>query len=378
MSSPVYKTKNGETIEFKKFPFKENTDERGFIVHHIYAYVGGEEAGYIKVSYVPLNLWTERMKSLWHFVNIFTGCCQLSGLSDNELYSDDMIWKKLIEPYGFLRGTDTFESTTAEERSSALKYARENYQNEYDQAYYWHVDKPLVDYIKVYGKYELDTGKSKKNFQRLGIGTALYKFAARWMAKEFGLKLYASGIQTLPAKCLWGKMYHSNRFSTGFENIPKKHSMAERVDRIFLDYRSKSHKEEDIIREEGEKVREWAENRCRISNLSGFCSICSAKLFLALQERGIDVDIVESDFHVWLESNGKIIDITATQYGTEFPPVFIVRKSMVKKGLNHWLEGESGLGNYLNSMDDWPSYQRPTRYKIPIKKWAKDRGYETA
>lgn len=56
------------------------------------------------------------------------------------------------------------------------------------------MNKPLVDYIRVYDQYA-----------RQGIGTMLYVEGTKWM-NELGMDLYASGLQSDEAKAVWKAM----------------------------------------------------------------------------------------------------------------------------------------------------------------------------
>lgn len=62
------------------------------------------------------------------------------------------------------------------------------------------VDHPFVDFIRV-----------NDDMRRQGIGTALYQYGAKWLAREKGLPLYASGIQTTEAKAAWKFMRDPTR-----------------------------------------------------------------------------------------------------------------------------------------------------------------------
>ncbi len=73
----------------------------------------------------------------------------------------------------------------------------------------------------------------------------------------------------------------------------------------------------------GKQVRAWAiENRLSYENvdsdLCGMCAITSSRLSKELKEKNIEFEIWESESnignHVFVVSNGFIIDVTATQY----------------------------------------------------------------
>lgn len=58
------------------------------------------------------------------------------------------------------------------------------------------------------------------------------------------------------------------------------------------------------------------------SDLSGVCAISSYRLFKRLKKVGVDGEIVVMNFvggssHCWVESSGKVFDLTMTQFGRE-------------------------------------------------------------
>ena len=73
--------------------------------------------------------------------------------------------------------------------------------------------------------------------------------------------------------------------------------------------------------EVAQTVRRSAE-RFGNKQLAGICSACSLALAVALQSEGIQAEIVSGSyggqysgsFHVWVEVDGTIIDVTATQF----------------------------------------------------------------
>lgn len=70
-------------------------------------------------------------------------------------------------------------------------------------------------------------------------------------------------------------------------------------------------------------TRRWAmRNRLRFGfgrSLAGMCAIASFKLSENLDKHGIDNELVMTHTHVWVQVNGRVLDITATQFG--YPPI---------------------------------------------------------
>ena len=69
-------------------------------------------------------------------------------------------------------------------------------------------------------------------------------------------------------------------------------------------------------------------------SLAGICSACSLALAAALQDKGIKAEIVlgyygspyARNFHVWVEVDGVIIDVTATQFRRNLRKVTVRKK----------------------------------------------------
>ncbi len=95
------------------------------------------------------------------------------------------------------------------------------------------------------------------------------------------------------------------------------------------DIRSNPKIPDDIV-EAAEKSRKETEDYC--IKIAGQCFEASERLYDELTKLGYDPAIVAGYFvlgdgersdHTWLEVNGVIIDITADQFGKEFPDVWI-------------------------------------------------------
>lgn len=82
--------------------------------------------------------------------------------------------------------------------------------------------------------------------------------------------------------------------------------------------------QEKIILETANEVRIWAEHYAKNSgfppNLCGLCAIASAELHKRLKEKNIHTTLCISEkngyeeCHVFLKTNNKILDITASQF----------------------------------------------------------------
>lgn len=90
----------------------------------------------------------------------------------------------------------------------------------------------------------------------------------------------------------------------------------------------------ETLLEIARKTRQWAvSNRGYFPpDLRGMCAIASHKLSLNLSKYRIPHRIAVTDQHVWIESYGLCIDITATQFGLN--PVVILPKEEYSLVLN--------------------------------------------
>jgi hypothetical protein len=97
-------------------------------------------------------------------------------------------------------------------------------------------------------------------------------------------------------------------------------------------------------------------------DLCGACAICSVALCKSLKKFGYKPDLVNGMYegyacHCWVELDGKIYDITATQFGLK-DKVFITDVDDF-----NYLEKE-----YINNVEEffkkWVGEQKPYKYRI--------------
>jgi len=69
-------------------------------------------------------------------------------------------------------------------------------------------------------------------------------------------------------------------------------------------------------------------------DLGGYCGRASVQLYLACRRKGIKVVMAEGEGHMFNVYNGRIIDVTATQFGV--PEKIFVRKLSYGDKLNRW------------------------------------------
>ena len=226
---PVYETKDGTPITFKVYDKDPNDNVVApWVLHKIEAYVGGQLAGYLKISYIPHTVFDKEIPTVWDYKY------KLSGWSaDGRNRFDDPQPLTVTEAYRMAtRYTamylyneyDKGITPSEKEQAAFLKKLEKQYLPDFQKFEAFHVDKPMVDYIRV-----------QDDFKRQGVATALYKYGARWLAKTKQLPLYASGLQQPEAKAAWDKMKTTPRMRIPIQEEPHPHE-PDKV-RTRIDYR---------------------------------------------------------------------------------------------------------------------------------------------
>jgi GNAT superfamily N-acetyltransferase len=188
MGMTTYRTKDGREITFQVI--ENDPTDRGikepWVVHRIDALVDGVVCGYLKIAFIPRAKFDAHYTTIWHYMSQRGWCFK----GENGPRDLDDAWRTAAQ-YRAVWPNDT----PPPDRDAQLRKWAKDYVADFRKHEAFHVDKPLVDYIKVHDQY-----------RRNGIGLALYKYGARWVAKEKGMPLYGSGLQTDEAKSVWAKM----------------------------------------------------------------------------------------------------------------------------------------------------------------------------
>ncbi|MFA6049632.1 MAG: GNAT family N-acetyltransferase [Candidatus Paceibacterota bacterium] len=229
MIEAEYLTKNAEPISFDVKERSEDPQDqldRGWIIQKIKAVVNSEEAGTIKISYIPGDRFLAEYPSILSYLEKAEGRSLVlpkwSDIAKGKRASDYFatltpaeqlfVLKSLLgRPLSNedLREIQTLPPATIKaEYKKMLKKIQEKYGKNFEQFKAFHVDKPFVDYITV-----------KPSARRNRIGAALYQKAAEWLATK-GLKLYASGIQSDEAKASWEWLKQNKGANIGTEPGP--------------------------------------------------------------------------------------------------------------------------------------------------------------
>jgi len=155
---------------------------RGWIIDLFEARKDKELIGYLKVAYIPhenQEKFYPKGSHLAHFASAIGGWV---GLPKN--YSE----AEFIE---HVRRYSQYPLTTKAEAEAVL---RKRFTREWREFCEWNIDKPKIDYAKV-----------DPAWQRQGIATTLYAEALQFYHKQ-GLPLFASTLQSKPAKALWASI----------------------------------------------------------------------------------------------------------------------------------------------------------------------------
>ena len=226
--SEIYKTKDDKEVEFVIKEDSEGDENRAWIVHKIDAFVDSVNVGYIKISYIPKERFKEHYPTIFSYESKIEGNLILpfeyESIHYKELSLDNLRYmvERLGHDYnswGFIANYDSKNEKyyihdkyiSDMNRKTLLSYIEKavksrkgkESQKHFKKFFNFHVNKPIVDYIRVYDG--LDGLKQiHKSYQRLGIGTALYLKASEFLNSK-GLVLRASDIQQDKAQRAWKK-----------------------------------------------------------------------------------------------------------------------------------------------------------------------------
>lgn len=179
-----FKTKQGDQISLSVSEDHEGDNNRGWTVHRVEAKLGNKPVGYLNMSYIPQERFDSHYPSIADYVDKIGG----------------------------------YQS--AEERFTPKQMQRK-FGRDFQDFKAFHIDKPLVDYIRV-----------DEDYQRRRIGIALYQYGAKWLAGK-GMKLYASGLQSDKAKAAWEWLKKNRGAKIGTEDMMY---AGKKKTRTFLSY----------------------------------------------------------------------------------------------------------------------------------------------
>ncbi len=219
-------TKHGQQIRLERHPDTEGDDNRGWQVDEVRAYVGDTQVGYLKMSYIPLERYKRYYPSIFNYLDQIAGWSGIMGkdrAADWRTF-DEVRLKALIKNVEWRAFHNDYSMRPEElnhDRKTLVQWAARleaklltgRYGGQFKQFRKSHVNKPLVDYIRVAkgdshdamtrrDQDKLGGPNSSINYRKKGIGRAMYLEGARWL-KEQGMVLRASSLQQPEAAAAW-------------------------------------------------------------------------------------------------------------------------------------------------------------------------------
>lgn len=198
----------------------------GWVVDLVEAHTERGPAGYLKISYIPKEnadvLYPDAFTWSWRQGGRSIGL-RLERTPEDQWTAEDK--RDLIARFQWeadakaRRKVGDYDPQTAtdEQTDEAWVHVREGLNRRHEESYRaflgFHVDRPLVDYINVYGDWQENpyvrgarrSGVAHENQRQQGIGTAMYETGALWMWSR-KMRLHASGIQTGEAQASWASL----------------------------------------------------------------------------------------------------------------------------------------------------------------------------
>lgn len=235
-----YRTKTGLPLDFSVNYDSEQNKNRGWVVDEYSASIKGSKVGYLKASYISKERFDEHYPGpfgMFYWLDKIRGwSLGLRGRFDSEPQALDVtseeFWKSFVT-YADVWEYRNKPMPDIKERMKAIRKVMRKYQKEFQQFYDFHVDKPLVDFIRTRNDVEWESkewgDQERKDWRRNGISLALYEYAGRELGAR-GMVLYASSLQQPEAAAAWAAMKE--------KGYPIKSEMGPYGKmRFFLDYR---------------------------------------------------------------------------------------------------------------------------------------------
>ncbi|WP_217925158.1 hypothetical protein [Miltoncostaea oceani] len=184
----------------------------GWTVHRLGVQARGREAGYLKISYVPADRAARLFPDPFHYALERSGSFYaLKRLLERapEAEWDEPELRAAVEsgrgwvPWDEQQRLKGLGACGLRDEWAAVRSRiQEDFAEQHRSFLEFHVDKPLVDYIRVFDGYDCD---GEDDFRRQGIALSLYAVGARWMAAN-GMCLWASGLQSEEAAEAWERL----------------------------------------------------------------------------------------------------------------------------------------------------------------------------
>jgi hypothetical protein len=183
-----------------------DTPNRGWVVHEMGAWRGGERVGYLRVSYVPKALIPLFQPTVLHHLGSVTGWCLpalFEGFHGPARDTASLSEAEVAEVRACVcahlgtqdEGWPTIKAMVRDLRGPLNRRGRDAYTR--FQAF--HVDKPIVDYVRT--EESAHNGVARCN-RGQGLGLLLYGAVAHHLP-TLGMRLHASSTQSEDAQRMW-------------------------------------------------------------------------------------------------------------------------------------------------------------------------------
>ena len=209
-------------LRLVRTPDVEGDDNRGFRADLIEAYVDDEPAGYALTLFIPRDRF-----ETWYPNGIYDYLRLHSGISLPHDPADPAAAEALQRS----RIRVSVDPTDPDRVAKIMAGLKERYATGMESFMAFNVDRPKMDYIRVYTEGEKDfkvfprdkPGFLRRNrmtdFQGLGIGQVLYREMARWHAEQ-GRPLHSSSLIEPSAVAAWQHMANNLPGAVSLESRP--------------------------------------------------------------------------------------------------------------------------------------------------------------
>lgn len=159
----------------------------------------GSEVGYMKVAYVPEELWAETYNGAVGFLrwtSDWKGWCYSDVRSINN--GIKILSQKIESWHGWLSAEEIKEMPFEEKVDVFERYlseARKRLAGDYEESVRYNVGKPEPHFVFV-----------ARSQQCQGIGTAIYEKTAETLAERYGKPLFSSTLRSDEAEAVWRKL----------------------------------------------------------------------------------------------------------------------------------------------------------------------------
>ncbi len=207
---------NGRTVRFLR---EEDMEEpnRGWQMDQVRAEVDGETVGFVGIYYIPLATFRTLYPNVLHYIDVIKGrkISNFDQATETWTFPTDPIevltnTRRALHDHRWEPPHSVHERLSLYETGvqTAISMGERLHGREFRDFKQFHVNRPLLDLMHVYGAQDLHSfhrlrprppqgvrqERAPSEWRGLGVEVALIKEAALWMAQK-GLKLYASRME---------------------------------------------------------------------------------------------------------------------------------------------------------------------------------------